>query len=146
MKPVLDTNIVIAALLRDSTSRAILASPVHTFILPEHGRAEIERHLDDLVARMGMSRDEAELLLALITARVETVPESDFRSHLPEARKIMHDLDPEDAVFVAVALSVPCDGIWTQDKALRKQTRVRTFTTAEMVETMDNAGTRPQKG
>lgn len=133
MRLVIDTNVVIAALLRESTSRRILSSPHHTFILPEHGRAEIQQHLDELLPRMGMTRDEAELLLALVTARVETIPESEFRAHLPDARHIMRELDPDDAVFVALALAVPCDGIWTQDKALKRQTRVKTWTTGEIV-------------
>lgn len=132
MRIVLDTNVVISALLRDSTSRRILASPSHSFILPDHARAEIERHLDDLLPRMGLTRAEAELLLALVTARVESIPESDFQVHLPEARRIMRELDPDDAVFVAVALAVDCDCIWTQGKALRAQARVRTFTTGDL--------------
>lgn len=139
MRLVLDTNILIAGLLRDSTTRRILQWPFYTFLAPEYAYREVANHLDELAPRMQLARSDAELLLHLVAARVQTVPEVDIRPHMEEASAIMRDLDPDDAPFVATALAVPNDGIWSHDKALHRQTRVLVRTTAELLKEIENA-------
>lgn len=146
MRLVLDTNILIAGLLRDSTTRRILQWPFHTFLTPEYAYAEVANHLDELVPRMRMTRSDAELLLHLVAARVQTVPEADLRPHMQEASAIMRDLDPDDAHLVATAIAIPNDGIWSHDKALRRQTRVPVRTTADLVKDIEDETIRRTSG
>jgi predicted nucleic acid-binding protein len=129
-------------MLRDSTTRRILQWPFHTFLAPEYAYREVESHLDELAPRMRMSRSDAELLLHLIASRVQTVPEAEIRPYMEEANTIMRDLDPDDAPFVATALAVPNDGIWSHDKALHRQTRVPVRTTTELVKAIENETAR----
>lgn len=44
MRLVLDTNILIAALIKDSLSREILFLPGFDFLLPEYALEEVNRH------------------------------------------------------------------------------------------------------
>ena len=48
MKLVLDTNVLILALLKSSATRAILLHPSFEFFLPEFGLEEIRRHKPEL--------------------------------------------------------------------------------------------------
>lgn len=146
MRLVLDTNILIAGLLRDSTTRRILQWPFHTFLVPEYAFREVANHLDELAPRMQVTRPEAELLLHLVSARVQTVPEPEIRPHMAEAMAIMRDLDPDDAPFIATALAVPNDGLWTHDKAIHRQTRVRVRTTAELLRDIEDETGRRLSG
>ncbi len=45
MKIVIDTNIIIASLLKDSVIREILTSKQAEFLVPEYAFEEIEKHL-----------------------------------------------------------------------------------------------------
>lgn len=45
----------------------------------------------------------------------------------------MKDIDPEDAPIFAAALSVRCDGIWSEDVHLRKQDHFRIWRTKDLL-------------
>lgn len=138
MRLVVDSNVLIAALLRNSAARRVLAWPLHRFYSPEHALAEVERHMEEFAARMEVTVEEAHALLLLVAGSVETVPEEVIRPCLAEARAIMDPLDPDDAVFLATALAIPCDGIWSHDRAFRRQGRVRTFATHELLKDLES--------
>ena len=46
----------------------------------------------------------------------------------------MNAIDPEDYVFVALALSINNDGIWSEDKHLEKQKVIRVWKTKDLLE------------
>ena len=47
------------------------------------------------------------------------------------AEEIMVDIDRSDIPFVAAALSLLCDGIWSDDADLKRQKRVKVWNTKE---------------
>jgi predicted nucleic acid-binding protein len=64
---------------------------------------------------------------------IEVVPAEKVVSKWKEAEKVMASIDPDDVPFVAASMSVNCDGIWSDDKHLRRQNKVRVWTTKEIV-------------
>jgi len=63
-------------------------------------------------------------------------------ARLPEASVAMAGIDPDDAVYVAAALAVPCDGLWSDDPHLEQQSLVRRWTTQELVQQLRQSGFR----
>ena len=51
---------------------------------------------------------------------------------LKEANKLMGHIDQDDVVFLACALSLNIP-IWSDDKDFKKQEKIKTFTSQEMV-------------
>ena len=51
MKLIVDTNIILKALIKDSRVRAILLNPNHQFYLPEYAIEEIEEHMPLLIEK-----------------------------------------------------------------------------------------------
>jgi predicted nucleic acid-binding protein len=49
----------------------------------------------------------------------------------------MRDIDESDAPFLALALSFPNDGIWSDDKHFKEQKLVRVWTTRDMLENLE---------
>ena len=49
------------------------------------------------------------------------------------AEEIMVDIDRSDIPFVAAALSLLCDGIWSDDADLKRQKRVKVWNTKEVL-------------
>ena len=48
--------------------------------------------------------------------------------------KIIGLIDEKDVPFIATALSIKNDGIWTNDKHFEKQDEIRIFSTLDMIE------------
>jgi len=46
-------------------------------------------------------------------------------------KKIMENIDPDDAVFLALSFCSPNDGIWTEDAHFGKQDVVKVWKTIE---------------
>jgi len=52
LKLIVDTNIILKALIKNSKVRAILLSPNHQFYVPEYSLEEVERYLPLLIESM----------------------------------------------------------------------------------------------
>lgn len=134
MRLVVDSNVVFASLLRDGTTRSLVFDPSLSLVAPEAMLSEILRHREEIVRRSHLTGHEFDLLLRLVTADIEIVPRSGFVHRLPDARRAIGDRDPGDVPFLAVALAVPCDGIWTHNVEHFEGAGVEIWTTAKVVD------------
>ncbi|MDG7015925.1 MAG: hypothetical protein JRM82_00950 [Nitrososphaerota archaeon] len=132
MRLVLDTNVVLKALIKDSVVRGILLHSEHEFLVPKHGLEETRKHLGVVAIKSGLSVQEIGSVLDIVLAGVETIPAAGASSKLREAEEAMSKIDPTDVPLVTAALSARCDGIWSDDKDLKRQDKVRVWTTKEV--------------
>lgn len=139
MKFVLDTNVFLKALIKDSTVRGIVIGSNHEFLIPAHLIDEIGEHLDEVEEKSGLSRREIESVMDTLLGRIRFVGEEQVRSHWEEGEKATKEVDEGDIPFVATALAVHCDGVWSDDRHLKRQNKVRVWTTREVV----RLGNRP---
>jgi predicted nucleic acid-binding protein len=61
------------------------------------------------------------------------IPEEVLKLHKKEALEIVKDIDLDDVVFIACALAYPDSSIWSDDKKLKKQNKIKILNTAEMI-------------
>jgi predicted nucleic acid-binding protein len=52
---------------------------------------------------------------------------------MKEAERIMHTIDPDDTPFIALALAVENDGVWSDDRHFQQQTRIRIWKTKDLL-------------
>lgn len=134
MKLVLDINIIISALIKEnSVIRAILNVPFFEFYIPSFALIELKKYENLILEKSGLEKQELKLLIKLLLSRVKIIREPFFASYYAEAKKIMGKIDEKDIPYVALALAMENDGIWTADKHFRQQKSVRIFTTEEIV-------------
>ncbi len=133
MRLVVDTNILLSALIKDSLTREILLHPRFEFYAPEHVFYEIEQQKDELLKRSGISEDEFYVVLSTVSTNIITISKTEFASYIPKAQKIIGNIDPDDVPFVALALSFENDGIWTNDKHFLKQKAVKVWQTEDLL-------------
>jgi predicted nucleic acid-binding protein len=133
VKLVVDSSVLIAALMRDSTVRELLLNPFFEFYVPEHYFEEIERHVDEISKRSVLSVQNVYLLLGILLASVQVVPAESILEWIGETEKIMGKIDMDDVPFVALALSFLNDGIWTEDRHFLKQRRVKVWLTRDLL-------------
>jgi predicted nucleic acid-binding protein len=129
MRLVLDTNILVAALIKNSITRRILLLPDLEFLLPAFALDELARHRAKIVRAARLKVDEVDLLLTLLLTSVVVVPFERIAPFPPAADALMGAIDPDDVPFVALALAEEHDGIWSNDRAFEKIPGIKLWTT-----------------
>jgi len=131
---IVDTNRIIAAIIRDSYSRRVFFSKKCRFLTPEFALQEITLHHDELLSKSGLSEEQFGRTLHSVLSRVQVVNDAVMVPHFEEAKAVMDPIDPADTRFIALALSSPNDGIWTEDRHFERQNVVRVWKTAELLQ------------
>ena len=103
MRLVLDTNILVAALIKDSITRRILLLSDLEFLLPAFALDELARHRAKIARAARLKVDEIDLLPTLLLTSVVVVPFVRIAPYLPAAHALMGAIDPDDVPFVGLA-------------------------------------------
>ncbi len=138
MKIVLDSNILFSALIKDSATRQLILKYENTFLFPSYIFNEFEAHKDELMIKSKMGKKEFDKLLELLLKKVLIIPDEALKAYREEAIEIVKGIDKDDAVFVACALAYPESVIWSDDKDLKKQKKIKIVSTTEMVTLLKN--------
>lgn len=133
MRLIVDTNIIISALLKKSAVRSLIFDARLELYAPEFLFEEIEEHMDMIKERAGLTDSEILLILSLVSSHINLVPKEDFSHKISDAEKVIGHIDEDDVPFVALAFSFPNEGIWTNDKDFTKQGEVKVWTTTELL-------------
>lgn len=134
MRTVIDTNVIIAALIRAGIVREILLGHPGAFLAPASCVEEAWEKREEW-NRQGVGEDVIREALDLLAKRVLlVVPESEFQGKRAEAERMTPD--PDDTSVIALALSLDAEGIWTFNRSdfgrPELLSRVRVLTTAEV--------------
>lgn len=130
---IVDTNRIIAALLRDSASRGILFSSELRFMSLTLVGKEIAKYASDLMERSGYNQETFTALLGKICSRMRFFDDREIQMFMAEAKGILDSIDPKDTPFIALALAVENDGIWSEDKHFEQQDRVNVWKTKDLL-------------
>jgi len=131
---VLDSNVLVSAIIRDSVTRRIIIASDHTFILPEATLQDIRGHRAEILAKSGLDEAAYERVIHLLLKYVTIVPTSFAKKHMDEAGSIMGHIDPGDVIFVATAIAVDGACIWSNDRHFERQGRIKVFKTKDLLE------------
>lgn len=84
--------------------------------------------------RLVVDADELLKFLLLLHERIEVIPSSDLVPFLREAKQLSPD--PKDVQYFAAALRLNCP-LWSEDKLLKRQERVKVVNTAELLHDLE---------
>lgn len=132
MKLVIDTGILISALLKNSITREILLFSTFEFLIPEYSFEELEKHKDAISTRSGLNKDKIDIVLSMIMDKITVVPDSKIKPYMEKAYGIIGSIDPFDVPFIALALSVENNGIWSNDKHFQSIKGIKVWKTADI--------------
>jgi len=134
MKPrlIVNTNRIIAALIRDSISRKILYHADYEFLGIRFSDGEIGRHKTTLLKKAKISSSDFDAILDKISSKIVFLDDELIQLHMGEAVQIMSQIDLDDAPFIAAALASGAD-IWSDDAHFAKQKRIKVWKTADLV-------------
>lgn len=132
MRLVVDTSILISALLKDSVTREILLFSTIEFLIPEYAFEEFEKHKDNISKRSGLNIEEIDILMTLLMENITIVPFLKLKPYMDKAYKIMSDVDHCDVPFIALALAVKNDGIWSNDRHFENLKDIKVWRTIDV--------------
>jgi len=131
MKIVIDSNKVIAALLKDSTTRTLLFNKHFEFIVPSYIFSEIIKYQDYVIKKLGINNEEFEILLKLIFENIKIIPELEYNKFNNKFEKNIKDYS--DIPYLAVCVSTNAKGIWTHDVHFKQQDKVKVYTNTDLI-------------
>lgn len=112
---VVDANIIIAALIRNSKVRRILSKNIYEFVSPDFVLEEIEKYKDYICEKSGLKKEDINILIVILLQTITIISAEEYKSSLSKALEIMKN-DKKDVPYVACYLAWKCDAIWTNDK------------------------------
>ena len=129
---IIDTNVLFSALMKDSLTRNIILNADEFFLFPSFIFEEMEEHKGELIKKSSLSTKDFSILLQQILKRVLIVPSEILYTHREEALRIVKDIDIDDVIFVSCALAYPNSIIWSDDKKLKRITKITVLNTKEI--------------
>jgi len=130
---VVDVNPLISALIKDSSSRGIIASADVDFCFPEPTLQKIRKYKNYIIEKSGVSELEYLAILNTLLHFIRIIPVEEILHYWEDAKKIMEHIDPEDVAFIATALSLDNAVIWSDDVHFDEQNKVKVFKTKDIV-------------
>ena len=133
MKIILDVNVILSALIRNSTTRKIILNSEFDLYFPEPSLHKIRKYKNYILEKSGLREEEYDKILAILFKYIKLVPIEEIEKNWDEAKKIMGHIDSEDVVFIATALSIIDSVIWSDDRHFEKQDKVKVLKTKQMI-------------
>lgn len=136
MKVVIDSNRIVAALLKDSTTRKILFNDKFDFIAPEFLKEEIEKHKQEFIKKADIKPKDFDVLISLIFEAVTLIPKKEYNKFINSLKSEISD--PKDIPYLACSIATDCKGIWSHDLHMKEQKKIRIFTNIEMLKSIQS--------
>ena len=133
MKIILDVNVILSALIRDSTTRKIILNSEFDFYFPEPSLHKIRKNKDYILKKSGLTEEEYNKIMATLFKYIKLVPTEEIEKNWDKAKKIIEHIDKEDVIFIATALSISDSVIWSDDRHFEKQDKVKVLKTGDIV-------------
>lgn len=128
---VVDANVLLAALLRDGTTRHLILFGGLDLHAPRVVWDELERNRDELLTRSGAPAEALDVLVRLLRDNIAEVREEVLDPNRREAERRVGRRDRLDAPYVAAVLALG-GTLWSHDKRLAGKAGVPVVSTKEL--------------
>ncbi len=133
MKIVLDVNILLSALIKDSLTRKIIMESDFDFYFPEPSLNKMRKYEDYIKEKANLDKETYNEIIKNLFTKIKLTSREEIKKHWKEAKIIMENIDPEDVTFIATAMCLRNAIIWSDDKDFQKQEEITTLTTEKMI-------------
>jgi|SRR3989344_4720573 len=129
MDIVIDANVLFSALIKDSFTYNLLFNDTFHLFTPEYIFTELEEHKEEILKKTEKTKEEFLRTLEILKRRIIIIPLEELAPYAQEAENLTPD--PDDMTYFALALKLNC-AIWSNDKKLKEQTKIKIYTTPEL--------------
>lgn len=129
MDIVVDTNIIIASMLREGLTRNLLFRPDLRLFSPDFMNEELANNSEELMQKSCLVYEEYRAAEDLVCSKITSISSEEYVIFEAEARRISPDM--KDWPFFAAALYLNCP-IWSNEKRLKRQETTKVYVTTEL--------------
>ncbi len=133
-KIVVDANIIIAALFGSRATIIILTGQNYSFYAPKFIINEIKKHKNEICQKAKKSLFDFDRELQALLIFIIFLDKTQYNPFFNEAEILMNNRDSGDVVYIASALAVHADFIWTNDKDFTAQFLIPIKNTEQFIE------------
>lgn len=134
MKVVIDANILFSALIKDSINAGLIFHKELEVCSPCFLLEELQKYEKILLGKSHRTSNDFDEFLDSVKESIELVQGGE--TFKKEAKEISPDRDDWSYFATAMMLGVP---IWSNDKALKKQDRIKVINTGELLKELSLA-------
>ncbi len=138
MNIVVDANIMIMGLMGSRAALVILTSQQHHFYAPAKIVREIRKYSPLICTKINISESEFDENLNALLQFIIILEPQEYEQYIDLARKALKERDQNDIDYLACALAVYADFIWTQDADFAEQKIIAVKNTAKFIEEQKN--------
>ena len=131
MKIIVDADRIVAALIKQNTTRDILFDEEFEFLTPDHALFEIEEHREILQKKTKLTTYEFDILLMLIFEYITIIAKSTYTNFMEDCKESVKDVN--DIPYIAACLASEFLGIWLHNQHFREQSKVKVFTNIDLL-------------
>jgi len=129
MRLVVDTNILFSLFWKGSFLQKVMVSQELELYSPEYALEEIKKYEKEIMRKTKLSKKEFNERRRGLPILVEFIPLKEYGKFFKQLKEVP---DKDDIDFLALALKLKCP-IWSNDKALKKQNKVKVLATKEVL-------------
>ena len=103
------------------------------FYTPEYTFDEIEKHLGYISKKNSLTINENKEILEILSNYIYIVEVEFYIDYMEDAEKIIGKIDERDVPYIALALAINNDGIWSDDDHFKQQNKVKVLKTQDLI-------------
>jgi len=127
---VIDANILFSALIKNRLTSKLLFEEDFILYAPEFIVEEIQKYENFLLKKTSRTKEGFIQIIHILKEIITVIPKEEYSNFIEEAEKFSPD--EKDAIYLALALKLKC-AIWSNDKKLKQQDRIKIFSTEDLV-------------
>jgi len=128
MRLVVNSNRIIASLVKDSYSREIILHGKLDLLTINISEKEIQKYKEYILKKSKITEIQFNFILEKLKEKMTVLDDKIIESKIDEAKKIIGHIDYDDTPFIAAALATESD-IWSDDKHFEKQNKIKIWKT-----------------
>lgn len=127
---VIDANVLFSALIKNSITTELLFEEDLMLYTPEFIMDEFLKYEDLILNKTKRTKEKFVEIMHMLKETITVVPKEEYSKFMSEAEAISPD--EKDVAYIALALKLNC-GIWSNDKKLKEQDKVKVYSTSEVM-------------
>ena len=130
MELVIDANILFSALIKDSITAEMLFKEDLKLYAPKFIIEEFSKYEDLILNKTKRTKEGFIQIMHILNEIITLIPQEEYAQYMKEAKTISPD--EKDTFYFALASKLKC-GIWSNDKKLKEQDKVKVYATKEIL-------------
>jgi len=128
---VVDSNRIIAALVKDSYSRKIILHGDLELLAINMSQKDIQKYKTDILSKAKITEEQFNSIFEKLNEKLIKLDDDIIEGKMKEAKEIMDNIDKDDTPFIAAALAAKAD-IWSDDEHFQRQNKVKVWRTKDL--------------